>query len=193
MSNESSETWTDAEVQRVAIDGAYDERMLAREALAARAEIARLRAEVERLTRLRAFDTSTVPLPPGLALEHERLDAMWRQLVAERDHARAIVAAADALREAIRPYAPDEARAYDAARGTAMSDAGTVLEHDPVRGVLAVSAELARQHRARDVVRRGAAPGARQRERRAARPRLVPTAPRPRDGAAESAVISGER
>jgi hypothetical protein len=134
MSNESSETWTDAEVQRVAIDGAYDERMLAREALAARAEIARLRAEVERLTRLRAFDTSTVPLPPGLALEHERLDAMWRQLVAERDHARAIVAAADALREAIRPYAPDEARAYDAARGTAMSDAGTVLEHDPDAG-----------------------------------------------------------
>jgi chromosome segregation ATPase len=90
-----------------------------------RTEIARLRAEVERLTRLRAFDTSTVPLPPGLALEHERLDAMWRQLVAERDHARAIVAAADALREAagaaVHELDPRPLQraidAYDAARG----------------------------------------------------------------------------
>jgi DNA primase large subunit len=78
-----------------------------------RTEIARLRAEVERLTRLRAFDTSTVPLPPGLALEHERL------------HARAIVAAADALREAagaaVHELDPRPLQraidAYDAARG----------------------------------------------------------------------------
>lgn len=53
---------------------------------AARAEVAELRKELEELRRLRAFDTGTVPLPRGLALEHVRLDEMWQQLVRERDN-----------------------------------------------------------------------------------------------------------
>ena len=47
-------------------------------------EMARLQAEVERLERLRNFDTGTTPLPKGLVLEHTRLDNLWQKLVIEK-------------------------------------------------------------------------------------------------------------
>lgn len=50
-----------------------------------------LEVEVERLERLRAFDTGSATLPPGVVLEHARLDGMWQQLVRERDEARQLV------------------------------------------------------------------------------------------------------
>jgi hypothetical protein len=43
--------------------------------------------EIERLERLRTFDTGSASLPKGVALEHARIDAMWQQLVRERDAA----------------------------------------------------------------------------------------------------------
>jgi hypothetical protein len=50
----------------------------------AKQELDALRAEVERLRRLRQWDERPDTLPGGLVLEHARLDGMWRTLVEER-------------------------------------------------------------------------------------------------------------
>lgn len=132
-------------------DGCVAQHPACLDALVARLRglLAQATPRAEAAERLRAFDTSAVPLPKGLMLEYVRLDEMWQQLVRERDTLQAdlarVTAERDEAQRAVR-IVTDDWNAIEQAReqAEAQRDAAVAALEEIDGLVTTDSADIAR-------------------------------------------------